>query len=289
MPGSLAGRDLAWLERRRAELPGVISRAGDFRRGAAKPKAARATPVTAAPAPARSPWPASRPPPTATTPSPNRPKPDTRAAAASTSAGLPRPATARPGSRRWPERLTRTPPASPAPATPAGTCTTSRTTRPSSPPTPPGSRSISAGPATWLGLCCRPNASQRRLRPNRDVSGRPAGTWRRRERHECAIAARTAPQPGALASPGAAAASWITPSAAKSLAERRPARPARQARQARLPQATRTSASHPHIPHASPATRESARPREMDLAPRVGAERDLENQLSASSGPRSAG
>jgi hypothetical protein len=30
----LTGRDLAWLERRRAELFGLISQAGDFRRGA---------------------------------------------------------------------------------------------------------------------------------------------------------------------------------------------------------------------------------------------------------------
>ena len=30
----LSGRDLAWLERRRAELFGLISQAGDFRRGA---------------------------------------------------------------------------------------------------------------------------------------------------------------------------------------------------------------------------------------------------------------
>lgn len=30
----LAGRDLAWLERRRAELFGLISQVGDFRRGA---------------------------------------------------------------------------------------------------------------------------------------------------------------------------------------------------------------------------------------------------------------
>jgi len=29
-----SGRDLAWLERRRAELFGLISQAGDFRRGA---------------------------------------------------------------------------------------------------------------------------------------------------------------------------------------------------------------------------------------------------------------
>ena len=34
MSGSLAGRDLAWLERRRAELFGLISQVGDFRRGA---------------------------------------------------------------------------------------------------------------------------------------------------------------------------------------------------------------------------------------------------------------
>ena len=34
MSGSLTGRDLAWLERRRAELFGLISQAGDFRRGA---------------------------------------------------------------------------------------------------------------------------------------------------------------------------------------------------------------------------------------------------------------
>src|SRR6266481_2563819 len=34
MPEQLAGRDLAWLERRRAELFGLISQAGDFRRGA---------------------------------------------------------------------------------------------------------------------------------------------------------------------------------------------------------------------------------------------------------------
>jgi hypothetical protein len=30
----LSGRDLAWLERRRAELFGLMSQAGDFRRGA---------------------------------------------------------------------------------------------------------------------------------------------------------------------------------------------------------------------------------------------------------------
>jgi hypothetical protein len=30
----LSGRDLAWLERRRAELFGLLSQAGDFRRGA---------------------------------------------------------------------------------------------------------------------------------------------------------------------------------------------------------------------------------------------------------------
>jgi len=34
MSEPLAGRDLAWLERRRAELFGLISQAGDFRRGA---------------------------------------------------------------------------------------------------------------------------------------------------------------------------------------------------------------------------------------------------------------
>ena len=34
MPEQLAYRDLAWLERRRAELFGLISQAGDFRRGA---------------------------------------------------------------------------------------------------------------------------------------------------------------------------------------------------------------------------------------------------------------
>ena len=34
MSQQLAGRDLAWLERRRAELFGLISQAGDFRRGA---------------------------------------------------------------------------------------------------------------------------------------------------------------------------------------------------------------------------------------------------------------
>jgi hypothetical protein len=34
MPEQFAGRDLAWLERRRAELFGLISQAGDFRRGA---------------------------------------------------------------------------------------------------------------------------------------------------------------------------------------------------------------------------------------------------------------
>ena len=31
---SLSGRDLAWLERHRAELFGLLSQAGDFRRGA---------------------------------------------------------------------------------------------------------------------------------------------------------------------------------------------------------------------------------------------------------------
>src|ERR1700729_2157697 len=34
MSEQLSGRDLAWLERRRAELFGLISQAGDFRRGA---------------------------------------------------------------------------------------------------------------------------------------------------------------------------------------------------------------------------------------------------------------
>jgi hypothetical protein len=34
MSEQLAGRNLAWLERRRAELFGLISQAGDFRRGA---------------------------------------------------------------------------------------------------------------------------------------------------------------------------------------------------------------------------------------------------------------
>ena len=34
MSEQLAGRDLAWLERRRAELFGLISQVGDFRRGA---------------------------------------------------------------------------------------------------------------------------------------------------------------------------------------------------------------------------------------------------------------
>ena len=34
MSEQLAGRDLAWLERRRAELLGLISQVGDFRRGA---------------------------------------------------------------------------------------------------------------------------------------------------------------------------------------------------------------------------------------------------------------
>jgi hypothetical protein len=34
MPEQLAGRDLAWLERRRAELFGLILQVGDFRRGA---------------------------------------------------------------------------------------------------------------------------------------------------------------------------------------------------------------------------------------------------------------
>jgi hypothetical protein len=34
MPEQLAGRDLAWLERRRPELFSLISQAGDFRRGA---------------------------------------------------------------------------------------------------------------------------------------------------------------------------------------------------------------------------------------------------------------
>ena len=34
MSGQLAGRDLAWLVRRRAELFGLICQAGDFRRGA---------------------------------------------------------------------------------------------------------------------------------------------------------------------------------------------------------------------------------------------------------------
>ena len=34
MPEQFAGRDLAWLERRRAELFALMSQAGDFRRGA---------------------------------------------------------------------------------------------------------------------------------------------------------------------------------------------------------------------------------------------------------------
>lgn len=34
MADQLSGRDLAWLERRRAELFGLISQVGDFRRGA---------------------------------------------------------------------------------------------------------------------------------------------------------------------------------------------------------------------------------------------------------------
>ena len=34
MSEQLAGRDLAWLERRRAELFGLISQAGDFHGGA---------------------------------------------------------------------------------------------------------------------------------------------------------------------------------------------------------------------------------------------------------------
>src|SRR6266542_3715152 len=34
MAEQLSGRDLAWLERRRAELFGLISQVGDFRRGA---------------------------------------------------------------------------------------------------------------------------------------------------------------------------------------------------------------------------------------------------------------
>ena len=34
MSEQFAGRDLAWLERRRAELFGLMSQAGDFRRGA---------------------------------------------------------------------------------------------------------------------------------------------------------------------------------------------------------------------------------------------------------------
>src|SRR6266581_6617793 len=34
MSEPLAGRDLAWLERRRAELFGLMAQAGDFRRGA---------------------------------------------------------------------------------------------------------------------------------------------------------------------------------------------------------------------------------------------------------------
>lgn len=34
MPEQLANRDLAWLERRRAELFGLMAQAGDFRRGA---------------------------------------------------------------------------------------------------------------------------------------------------------------------------------------------------------------------------------------------------------------
>jgi hypothetical protein len=34
MPEQFVGRDLAWLERRRAELFGLISQVGDFRRGA---------------------------------------------------------------------------------------------------------------------------------------------------------------------------------------------------------------------------------------------------------------
>src|SRR5260370_8034512 len=37
MSEPLAGRDLAWLERRRAELFGLISQVGDFRRGALNP------------------------------------------------------------------------------------------------------------------------------------------------------------------------------------------------------------------------------------------------------------
>ena len=51
----LSGRDLAWLERRRAELFAVISQVGDFRRGAlnvvwrkcGKPNCAGAQPGTA--------------------------------------------------------------------------------------------------------------------------------------------------------------------------------------------------------------------------------------------------
>jgi hypothetical protein len=34
MPEQLVNRDLAWLERRRAELFGLMGQAGDFRRGA---------------------------------------------------------------------------------------------------------------------------------------------------------------------------------------------------------------------------------------------------------------
>jgi hypothetical protein len=34
MPEPIAGRDVAWLERRRAELFGLICQVGDFRRGA---------------------------------------------------------------------------------------------------------------------------------------------------------------------------------------------------------------------------------------------------------------
>ena len=34
MAEQLSGRDLAWLERRRAELFGLLSQVGDFRRGA---------------------------------------------------------------------------------------------------------------------------------------------------------------------------------------------------------------------------------------------------------------
>ena len=55
MSEPVAGRDLAWLERRRAELFGLISQAGDFRRGAlnavwrkcGKPNCACARPGTA--------------------------------------------------------------------------------------------------------------------------------------------------------------------------------------------------------------------------------------------------